>query len=100
MNIINRLLVKMALSPSGFYEKMGVNLPQLSAILHTKLLMDDRRPGSLQQTKLRKTKKPVSLATVGTMIVSALLGSVFLFSFSIGNDRITQLTFYFSLFFF
>jgi ABC-2 type transport system permease protein len=100
MNIINKVFLKLALLPSGVYRQMGVNIPQLKAILNTKLTIDDRRPGSIQQTRKRKSNKPVSLATLGTMFMSALLGLLFLFSFYIGQDKVTQLTFYFSMFFF
>ena len=79
---------------------MNVNLPQLRSILHVKLLMDDRRRGVLQQTSTRKKEKPVTLATLGTMLLSALLGLVYLLAFMIGNDIVTHLSFYFSLFFF
>jgi hypothetical protein len=62
--------------------------------------MDDRRPTTLHQARKNKQGQPVNLATVGTMFISALLGLLYLFAFSIGNDKSTQLTFYFSLFFF
>src|SRR5215208_2018260 len=100
MNIINKAFLKLALLPSGIYRKMGVSIPQLKSILNTKLTMDDRRPNTLRQTTRRKKDKPVSLATLGTMFLSALLGLVYLFAFSIGHDMITELTFYFSMFFF
>jgi ABC-2 type transport system permease protein len=99
MNIINTAFLKLALLPSGIYARMGIDKIQLSAILHTKLMMDDRRPGSLRQTTGRKNSKPVSLATLGTMFLSGIMGLVYLFAFSIGHDRITQLTLYFSMFF-
>ena len=100
MNIINKTFLKIALLPSGIYKRMNVNLPQLRSILHVKLLMDDRRRGVLQQTSTRKKEKPVTLATLGTMLLSALLGLVYLLAFMIGNDIVTHLSFYFSLFFF
>ena len=77
-----------------------MNIPQLRSILYVKLLMDDRRRGVLQQTSTRKKEKPVTMATLGTMLLSALLGLVYLMSFMIGDDIVTHLTFYFSLFFF
>lgn len=100
MNVINRSLLKFALLPSAMYRNMGVNLPQLKAILHTKLTMDDRRPSSIQQARKTQSKKPVSRATVGTMVLSAVLGLIYLLFFSIGADKVTQLSFYFSMFFF
>jgi ABC-2 type transport system permease protein len=100
MNAINRAFLKLALLPKGIYKKMGVHIPHLTSILRTKLIMDDRRPTTLHQTRRNKAKKPVNLATVGTMFISALLGLLYLMSFSVGNDKNTQLTFYYSLFFF
>ena len=79
---------------------MGINASHLTAILKIKLLMDDRRPSTMHQVRKTKQQKPVNLATIGTMLVSALLGLLYLFSFSIGYDKITQLTFYFSMYFF
>ncbi|HWJ90807.1 MAG TPA: hypothetical protein VNR87_06830 [Flavisolibacter sp.] len=100
MQIINKAFLKLALLPSGLYHKMGVQLPQLRSILQTKLTMDDRRPNTVQQTSRKKSSRPVSRATIGTMIVSALLGLVYLLSFVVGQDKVTQLTVYFSFFFF
>jgi ABC-2 type transport system permease protein len=100
MNPINKVFLKLALVASPLYKKMGVNLHQLRAILHTKLTMDDRRVSTLAQTSQRKRKKPVNMATIGTMFLSAVMGVLFLYTFSIGSERTTQLTFYFSMFFF
>src|SRR4051794_440448 len=100
MNIINKSFLKLALLPAGLYESMGVNLSQLRAILHTKLTMDDRRLNPMQQARRKKNAKPVSMATLGTMFLSALMGLIYLVSFMIGADIVTHLTFYFSFFFF
>jgi ABC-2 type transport system permease protein len=100
MNILNKAFLKLALLPAPLYRRMGVNMAQLKVILRTKLTLDDRRPNAIQQAQARKRKKPVSLATAGTMIMSAILGFVFLFAFSMGSNAITHFTFYFSLFFF
>jgi hypothetical protein len=99
MNIINQGFLKLVLLPSSLYRSIGVDTEKLKSIVTTKLIMDDRRPNSLQQTR-RKKEKQVSLATVGTMLISALLGLLYLLVFSIGNDAATHLTFYFTLFFF
>ena len=99
MNVFNKLLLKAALSPASLYRKLGVNTEQLKQIVSIKLLMDDRRPNTFQQTT-RKRKKERSGATLGTMFLSILVGSFFLFAFAIGNDIVTQLTFFFSMFIF
>ncbi|HUC80380.1 MAG TPA: hypothetical protein VMR70_05655 [Flavisolibacter sp.] len=99
MNIINKSFLKLALLPSSFYQRMGVDTLKLKAIVTTKLMMDDRRPNSIQQTRRNKEKK-ISSSTIGTMLVSGLIGLFYLLFFSIGNDIVTQLTFYLTVFFF
>lgn len=100
MNIINRFFLHMVLLPSSIYERMGVNTQQLKSILTIKLAMDDRRPSSFQQTRAKKNKKPVKLATLGTMLLTLLMGTFFLFSFFVGNDDVTKGTIYFSMYIF
>jgi ABC-2 type transport system permease protein len=100
MNIINKSFMKLALLPAPLYRKMGVNLMQLRSILNIKLTMDDRRVSGLQQTRQRRTNKPVTMATIVTMVISAVMGLVFLYCFMLGANRVTQLTIYFSMFFF
>jgi len=79
---------------------MGVSIPQLQAILTTKLIMDDRRVSTLQQARQQRLKpnKPAEKATLFTVFISALMGCFYLFCFSIGSDYTTKLTFYFSFF--
>lgn len=100
MTVINKAFLKFALLPSAAYRIMGVNTKQLRSILQTKLTIDDRRPNTLQQTSYRKKDKPVTAATIGTMIVSALMGLLYLLAFSVGSNMITHLTVYFTFFFF
>ena len=100
MNLVNRFFLWIVLLPSQLYEKMGINTHQLRAILHTKLLIDDRRPNTFHQTQQKKKKKPVSFATLGTMLVTGFMGCFFVFSFFVGQDMITHLTIFFSFFLF
>ncbi|HEY0067001.1 MAG TPA: hypothetical protein VGB46_06560 [Flavisolibacter sp.] len=100
MTVINKAFLKFALLPSAMYRRMGVNTVQLRSILQAKLTIDDRRPNAMQQTSYRKKDKPVTAATIGTMIMSALIGLIYLVAFGIGNDMITHLTVYFTFFFF
>ena len=100
MNIVNRFFLKLVLLPKKLYAGAGVNTVQLQSILSVKLMMDDRRPNTFQQTQQRKKEKQVSTATLGTMLVSAILGLMFLLVFGIGQNVVTQLTLYFSMFIF
>ncbi|SKA20548.1 hypothetical protein [Sediminibacterium ginsengisoli] len=99
MNIINRAYLFLLLQPSSLYRRMGVNTAQLKAILSTKLMMDDRRPNSLRQTQ-GKNENPSKFATIGTMIVSAVVGLLFLTTFFVGTEYITKLTLYFAIYIF
>lgn len=98
MHVINRTFLKLALLPLNLYRRMGVDPVQLQAILTTKLTLDDRRPQPIAQATARQ-KKQVSMATLGTMAMSALMGVFFVAFFFIGSDKVTQLTFYFTFFF-
>lgn len=100
MNLVNKAFLKLALLPTPVYQKMGVDMKQLRSILQVKLTMDDRRAATLQQTSHRKSKKPITRATLLTMFLSALMGLALLFAFAVGSDRLTHLTFYFAFFFF
>ncbi len=99
MNIFNRFFLWLLLGPSFLYRKMGVNIPHLRAILTAKLMMDDRRVSGIQQSR-RKKQKPPKFATVSTMFFTALMGCVFLYSFAVGHDYLTELTIYFSFYVF
>lgn len=100
MNVVNRFFLWVVLLPTQLYEKMGINTKQLRAVLNTKLLIDDRRPNTFHQTQQKKKKKPVSFATLGTMLVTGFMGCFFLVSFFVGQDMITHLTIFFSFFLF
>jgi hypothetical protein len=100
MNIFNKVLLKAVLAPKKLYRQWGISIPQLQAILTYKLLMDDRRPNTIQQTRQQRNhvKKEISNSTIGTMLLSLLSGSFFLMVFMFGKDHITHLTLYFAMF--
>ncbi len=100
MNIVNKGLLYLLLLPKSLYRQMGINLPHLHAILTAKLIMDDRRPSSIQQTQRRSQDKPVKGATVITMLFAVFMGLFFLISFIAGHDYVTKLTIYFSFYIF
>ncbi|MCK6692800.1 MAG: hypothetical protein L6Q97_11935 [Thermoanaerobaculia bacterium] len=99
MNRINKALLALALLPRNLYRRWGIDVSQLSAILTAKLIMDDRRPNSIQANRhQRGDGKEVKNATIGTIILSTVMGLVFLFAFAFGNDHVTRLTVYFGMF--
>ncbi len=100
MNIINRFFLHLLLLPSGMYQKMGVSIPHLKAILTTKLIMDDRRPNSIHQTQKKKQQKPIRFATLGMMLYTTFLGCFFLVAFAFGHDAVTKFTIFFSFYIF
>jgi ABC-2 type transport system permease protein len=98
MNFINKALLNTFLAPKALYRKLDVNTAQLRSILVTKLTMDDRRPSSLIQAQQNR-KKPLSTATIGTMVISLVMGFFYLICFLYAEDMTTALTVYFSFFF-
>jgi hypothetical protein len=101
MSFINKAILKFVLLPKRIYSNNGINTAQLQSILVAKLLMDDRRPASALAGRSRNNeKKQISKATVTTMLISAVMGSLFLFSFALNAPMIVQLTFYFAYFIF
>lgn len=98
MNVINKFLLAVVLFPQSLYSRLGVNVLHLRSILTIKLVMDDRRPNTFQQMQRKKSEKPVASATLGTMVMSAVLGLVLLACFSVGKDYINHLTLHFSMY--
>ncbi len=100
MNIVNDVLLRIVLWPGFLYERLGINTAQLKTIVSTKLLIDDRRPNTFQQASHRNKQKETTRGTIGTMLISVVLGCTFLFAFAISDNLTTQLTFFFSMFIF
>src|SRR5690348_8388726 len=98
MNIFNSILLRFVLLPSFLYKRLGVDTRHLKVILSAKLIMDDRRPNTFQQIQRKRNNKPVSYATLGTMILAAVMGLVFLLSFMVGKTYVTKFTIYFSFY--
>ncbi|HEY8397141.1 MAG TPA: hypothetical protein VIK80_04315 [Flavihumibacter sp.] len=69
-------------------------------ILRYKLIMDDRRPNTFQQTQIKRKNSTINRATYGTMLMALLMGLLNLVSFAMGSDLLTHLTIYFSIFLF
>jgi len=99
MNAINKFFLALVLLPSRFFPRWGIDASQLKAILTIKLTIDDRRPNTLQATRQNHYgEKEISNATLGTMMLSAVMGTMLLFVFMLGNDYVSQFTLYFSMF--
>ncbi|TAE16519.1 MAG: hypothetical protein EAZ47_05145 [Bacteroidetes bacterium] len=101
MNWLNKGLLWLVLLPQSFYKTLGVHIPHLKAILRVKLMMDDRKIASWGQVQnTNKKSKPVTGATIATMIISLFLGLFYLIPFFIGTHLPTQLTIFYSFFIF
>ena len=99
MNQINKFFLAVVLMPRRLYAAWGIQVPQLVAILTTKLVMDDRRPNTMHVTRRQQKKDAeISDATLGTMVISGVMGMMYLFAFMVGTDLVTQFTFYYSMF--
>lgn len=98
LNIVNKILLKAMLLPAALYRKSGANTRQLQSILEYKLMMDDRRPNTLHQTKQQTQEKPISGSTVGMMLLAVFMGLIFIISFFISNDILTSFTIFFSMY--
>lgn len=101
MNWLNKGLLWLVLLPQSLYQKLGVNIPHLKAILSVKLMMDDRKVASWGQAQNNQKKsKPPTGATIATMLISLFLGLFYLIPFFIGTHLPTQLTIFYSFFIF
>lgn len=100
MNKVSAFFLWLAMLPAKLYEKMGANQIQLALILRYKLIMDDRRPNTFQQTQVNRKKEGISRATYGTMLIALFMGFLNLIAFEMGADDITYFTIYFSFFLF
>ena len=64
MNILNKFFLTLVLLPRKLYSQWGINTSHLTAILSTKLIMDDRRSNTMQATRQnRNSGKEISIAT-------------------------------------
>ena len=96
-NFINRLLLWCFLLPTGVYRRFGADIPQLKAILITKLTIDDRTVTGLFAASNRNKEGGSNLATVITMVLAFVMGLLFTFVFAIDDD-LSRLTVYFSIY--
>lgn len=100
MNFIDKFFLWLVMLPVAVYQKLGVDMLQLKAVLVAKLTMDNRRPASFGSRNSGKVKKVVSKATLGTMLAAFMTGLMMLFSFALGTDLLTKLSMYMTMFIF
>lgn len=98
MNFLNSALLRFSMLPSALYTRMGVDVFQLECIVATKLTMDDRRPNPVRQLRGSRQPRPVKAATLGVALLNMILGFLHALIFSTGDNIVTQLCFYFSIF--
>lgn len=77
---MNKLLLFFVMLPSALWRSLGADTAQLRAILHAKLLVDDRKPlafgGNRGPEKARK--KDRKYTSVRTMLLSLFMGCIYL----------------------
>ncbi len=100
MNKLTAFFFWLAMLPSGLFQRFGVNRSQLAVILRYKLIMDDRRPNTFQQTQVNRKKEGISRATYGSMLIALLMGALNLIALEMGADELTCFTIYFSIYLF
>jgi len=92
---MNKLFLYLVMLPSALWRSMGADIPQLRALLQTRLMIDDRKPMSLgmRQTKQKKDRKHGSVLN---SFIFLIMGAVYMFPIISISDRIFSLTLYFS----
>ena len=96
-NYINKFLLWCFLMPSGLYRKFGADVTHLKAILTYKLIIDDRTATGLYKARSGSRGGDSSRATLFTMIISLVMGFMFLFVFAF-EENLTRMTMFFSFF--
>ncbi len=94
---MNKLFLAVISFFGPLWSRLGVNVPQLMAILDVKLKMDDRRPNAYthMQQRRKKERKNGSLAVI---FVSLLMGVFYLIVFTLSRDPLMQLFLWFTIF--
>ena len=95
---MNKLLLNLALLPSGLYKSMGADTDQLRALLEVKLMMDDRRPAGFGKPRTEKKNRKFSI--ILSMVISFFMGLFYCMPLGIIQNRLLGLSGYFTLFLF
>lgn len=77
---MNKLLLNIAMLPSGIWRSLGADTLQLRAILQAKLTIDDRKPLSFGNNKgvEAKKKKDRKYTSLVTMLLSLFMGFIYM----------------------
>ena len=79
---------------SGLWQGLGADIVQLRAILHTRLMLDDRKPMTLgRQQKQRKMK----YGSLLNAVIFLVMGFIYMMPLTVVKDRVFSLTIYFTL---
>lgn len=100
---MNRFLLFLLMLPSALWKRLGADVEQLRAILHVKLMMDNRKPLSFGNNRgvEHKKKKDRKYTTWLTMFFSFLMGFVYVFPVIITEfDPVIGLAFFYTMFIF
>ncbi|WP_298716048.1 hypothetical protein, partial [Chitinophaga sp.] len=92
---MNKIMLAMVGWLNPLWRGLGVDVAQLRNILHTKLMIDDRRPNVYNRGS-RQSTKPVRNSAVYTMVLSLLIGMIYLSVFSVTTDVRLQAFLWFS----
>ncbi|MBZ0098498.1 MAG: hypothetical protein K8F30_05410, partial [Taibaiella sp.] len=100
---MNRFLLFLLMIPSALWKRLGADVEQLRAILHVKLMMDNRKPLSFGNNRgvEHKKKKDRKYTTWLTMLFSFFMGFVYVFPVIITEfDPVIGLAFFYTMFIF
>ncbi len=92
---MNKLLLNLIMLPSALWRSLGADTGQLRAILHVRLLLDERNPVSIG--RMQKQRKNAKYGTLINTVVFVVMGFFYMLPITIVHDRIYSLTLYFSL---
>src|SRR5690606_17637064 len=95
--MMNRFFLAAVALLNPLWLRLGVNVPQLRAILQAKLIMDDRRPNAYTQMQQKK-RKEMKNGSVVMLLVSLLLGLFYLYVFVLSPDHLMQLFMWFTVY--
>ncbi len=100
---MNKFLLFLLMIPSALWKRLGADVEQLRAILHVKLMMDNRKPLSFGNNRgvEHKKKKDRKYTTWLTMLFSFFMGFVYVFPIIITEfDPVIGLAFFYTMFIF